>query len=336
MRIYYDKGIVIQQNESKIFLDPSRKIRDNSGKVLVGITHAHSDHLKKHDAEMLMTPETRDLAGFDSSVSHYDEEVEFGDLTITQRNANHILGSSQFEVHNGKSVAYTGDVRLNKSFLFKECQVVHPDVLIIESTYGMPHFSFPSSEQVFNEIKEWVEEKKEKGVNIVFGGYSLGKSQELIKILNLIGVKPFVSSTIADYSSVYVKNGVDLSYSVYGEASKQGLYVSLEAREKMNSDSFVSIVPPHLINKQLLKSFSFNGRETSAALLTGWGSLYSFASKGVERVFALSDHADFNQLISYVEKAEPNLVYTVHGYTKQFAREVKKRTGVPAYSLKGE
>ncbi len=334
MKLYFERGIVIQQGEKKLYLDPSSKIKDKSDDVLVGITHAHSDHLKKHDAETLMTPETRDLAGFDAGTSAYDEEVEFGDLTIIQRNANHILGSSQFEVHNGKSVVYTGDIRLNKGFLFEECPVVHSDVLIIESTYGMPHFNFPSSEQVFNEIKEWVEEKKEKGNNILFGSYSLGKSQELIKILNLIGVKPFVSSSIAAYSDVYVKNGVDLNYSVYGEASKAGLYVSFEAGEEMKADSFVAIVPPHLINKQLLKSFSFNGRETSAALLTGWGSLYSFASKGVEKVFALSDHADFNQLISYVEKAEPNLVYTVHGYTKQFAKEVKKRTGIPAYPLK--
>ena len=87
MKIYFDKGIVIQQKEKKLYLDPSRKIREKSEDVLVGITHAHSDHLKKHDAEMLMTPETQDLAGFYSKTSRYDEEIEFGELSITQRNA---------------------------------------------------------------------------------------------------------------------------------------------------------------------------------------------------------------------------------------------------------
>ncbi len=334
MKISFDKGIVIQQDGKKLYLDPSRKIKEKSEDVLVGITHAHSDHLKKHDADTLMTPETRDLAGFYSQTSRYDEEIEFGDLSITQRNANHILGASQFEIHNGKSVVYTGDIRLNKGFLFEKCPVINSDVLIIESTYGMPHFSFPSSEAVFESIKHWVLEKQEKGVNVVFGGYSLGKSQELIKVLNLIGVAPFVSSKIAEYSNVYVKNGVKLEFETYGEVAKEGLFLSPEAREKMNSSSFVAVAPPHLINKQLLQKFSFNGKETTAALLTGWGSLYSFASKGVEKVFPLSDHADFNQLLSYVEQAQPHLVYTVHGYAKEFAREVKSKLGIPAYSLK--
>jgi len=334
MKIYFDKGIVIQQNEKKLFLDPSRKIRDKNENVLVGITHAHSDHLKKHDAEMLMTSETRDLAGFYSKTSAYNEEVEFGDLTITQHNANHILGSSQFEVRNGKSVVYTGDIRLNEGFLFEQCPVVNSDVLIIESTYGMPHFKFPSSKKVFQSIKEWVEEKQEKKMNVVFGSYSLGKSQELIKVLNLIGLTPFVSSKIAEYSKVYVNNGVKLKYENYGEVTKEGLFLITEAKEKMNSDSFVAIAPPHLINKHLLRKFSFNGKETSAALLTGWGSLYSFASKGIERVFPLSDHADFNQLINYVEQAEPNQVFTVHGYAKEFAKQIKNKLGIPAYPLK--
>ena len=334
MEIFYDKGIVIQQNEKKLYLDPSRKIKENNEDVLVGITHAHSDHLKKHEARTLMTPETRDLAGFDSSVSQYDEEVEFGDLTITQRNANHILGSSQFEVHNGKSVVYTGDIKLNKSLLFDGCSVPSSDVLIIESTYGMPHFSFPSVDAVFEDIKKWVENKISKGNNVLFGGYSLGKSQELIKILNMLGFVPLVSSRTAEYSSVYKKNGVKLDYIDYGEVNKNGLNPNENAIEFMEEGNFVAIMPPHLISKQFIHSFSFNGRETAAALLTGWGSLYSFASKGIEKVFPLSDHADFNQLISYVEKAEPHLVYTVHGYDKQFASEVKKRLGIPSYALR--
>jgi len=334
MKIYFNKGIVIQQNEKTLYLDPSKKIREKNENILVGITHAHSDHLKKHDAEMLMTPETRDLAGFYSNTSNYDEEIEFGDITITQRNANHILGSSQFEIHNGKSVVYTGDIRLNKGFLFNQCPVVDSDVLIIESTYGLPYFNFPSTEKVFNSIKKWVLEKQDKKINIIFGSYSLGKSQELIKVLNLIGLTPFVSSKIAEYSSIYVKNGVKLEYEQYGEVTKEGLFFLPEAREKMQTNSFVAIMPPHLITKHLLQKFSFNGRETTAALLTGWGSLYSFASKGVEKVFPLSDHADFNQLLSYVEQAQPHLVYTVHGYAKEFAREIKNKLAIPAYSLK--
>ena len=93
-------------------------------------------------------------------------------------------------------------------------------------------------------------------------------------------------------------------------------------------------MPPHLINRDLIHSLSVNGRRTSAALLTGWGHLYSFASKGVERVFPLSDHADFNQLMTYVEQSDPHQVFTVHGYDKQFAKSVRQKLRIPACPLK--
>ena len=271
-----------------------------------------------------MTPETRDLAGFEATTIDYNKEFEFGDLTIIPRNANHIMGSSQFEIHNGKSITFTGDFRLNNGLLFDPCHIVDTDVLIIESTYGMPHFSFPEVTHVLENIGKWVNEKQQKGNNILFGSYALGKSQEVIKTLNNLGIKPVVHPKIAHFSEIYNKHNHNLEF------------VSSESPEAHGflRKQFTAIMPQHQINKELISAVSTNGRDTSAALLTGWGSLYSFASKGIERVFPLSDHADFKQLIDYVEQSDPHQVFTVHGYEKEFALEVKKRLGIPACSLK--
>jgi len=42
----------------------------------------------------------------------------------------------------------------------------------------------------------------------------------------------------------------------------------------------------------------------------------------VDLVLPLSDHADFNELVEYVRRAEPEKVYTVHG-TPGFAAHLR-------------
>ena len=68
-------------------------------------------------------------------------------------------------------------------------------------------------------------------------------------------------------------------------------------------------------------------------MVSGWGidesSKYRYR---VDKVFPLSDHADYNQLIDFVGKVNPKTVYTVHGFTNQFAADLR-REGITAWSL---
>ena len=52
---------------------------------------------------------------------------------------------------------------------------------------------------------------------------------------------------------------------------------------------------------------------------------------GADAAVPFSDHADFDQLIEYVERAKPSRVYTMHG-TSEFARQLRSR-GVEAEHL---
>ena len=60
------------------------------------------------------------------------------------------------------------------------------------------------------------------------------------------------------------------------------------------------------------------------AVLTGWaldkGTRYF---NGADQAIPLSDHADFSELSEYVKKAQPQRVYTVHGFAEfaEFLRE---------------
>jgi Cft2 family RNA processing exonuclease len=48
-------------------------------------------------------------------------------------------------------------------------------------------------------------------------------------------------------------------------------------------------------------------------------------------MIALSDHADFSELLEYVDRAKPRVVYTVHG-DASFSKYLR-RQGVEAYHL---
>jgi Cft2 family RNA processing exonuclease len=63
------------------------------------------------------------------------------------------------------------------------------------------------------------------------------------------------------------------------------------------------------------------------AFFSGWAideESYVHRMK-VGRVFPLSDHADFNELVKTVEKCSPEKVFVSHGYDHEFAAHLKSR-----------
>src|SRR5207237_8135799 len=69
------------------------------------------------------------------------------------------------------------------------------------------------------------------------------------------------------------------------------------------------------------------------ALVSGLAKDAEFARLfGADTTFDLSDHCDFDELMDVVERSGADQVYTVHGYTEDFARSLRKR-GIRASAL---
>ena len=49
--------------------------------------------------------------------------------------------------------------------------------------------------------------------------------------------------------------------------------------------------------------------------------------------FPISDHADFSSTMKFIEECSPKQVYTVHGSTKELAKQVEKQLGISAQPL---
>ena len=71
-------------------------------------------------------------------------------------------------------------------------------------------------------------------------------------------------------------------------------------------------------------------------MISGWavdpGAIYRYQ---VDAAFPLSDHADYPDLLRYVELVQPKRVLTLHGFAAEFARDLRER-GIEAWALSEE
>lgn len=298
-------GIALKVDGQTILLDP--KISD----FISFVSHAHADHSPRDIiTKPYCTRETYELikvrdSNFQANVVKEGKELKFDGFSAKMFSSGHVLGSTQILIETGEeSILYTGDFKMEQGLTCKSLDIQKADVLITEATYGRPEFVFPSVENVREEIARWTSEQIEKGFKINFGGYPIGKSEEIIKLLNNKGISPKVSETIRKYCEVYNDFGMKLKF----------------LEKETSSDIFVR--PMHDI-------YSIREKKSKNCVLTGWSL---FRNSGVLG-FPLSDHCDFNQLIKFVKEVEPKKVYCVHGYKKEFAKEVRSRLGIPARAL---
>jgi len=282
---------------------------DHSDCDLPFLSHAHSDHtsgVKKHK-KIIASPETLELSGIAAELASHDG--------ATMLPAGHILGARQLLLDcDGERVAYTGDFSIKPNIFGLKAEIPSCDRLIMEATYGDPAYLFPPMEDVHRMVSEWV--KANPTSNLVIGCYELGKAQEMIKILNECGTAPIVTEKTEDFCSIYQKYGVKLDRIVVGTE---------EAEETM-SKPFVSILPMGKAKRyfayRLAEAFE---RPTLCAVATGWALHYRYDS---DTAFPLSDHADFNDLVHYIEESGAKSVEFFTGDGSRVLDAVKAKSGV--------
>src|SRR4029077_14305030 len=77
-------------------------------------------------------------------------------------------------------------------------------------------------------------------------------------------------------------------------------------------------------------------RRKRVAMISGWAvdpnAVYRYQ---VDAAFPLSDHADYDDLLRYVDLVRPKRVLTLHGFAGEFARDLRER-GIEAWALSAE
>jgi DNA ligase-1 len=314
--VQYERGVYLPKEN--IWLDPWDQ------KPFAFVSHAHSDHIAAHD-EIIVSERTARLMQARLAGERKEHVLPFGqrtkvhDLDVTLLPAGHIFGSAQFflETKTG-SLLYTGDFKLRHGQSAEPAEWTHAETLIMETTYGLPRYRLPSTEAVIAQIVAFCRDAIDDGEVPVLLGYSLGKAQEILCALGGAGLTPMLHDSVFRMTRIYEQFGQKFcEYERYHANAVTGK---------------VLICPPSANRSRMLEKIP----RKRVAMISGWavdpGAIYRYR---VDAAFPLSDHADYDDLIRYVELVQPKRVLTLHGFAAEFAADLRNR-GVEAWALSAQ
>src|SRR6202047_3910664 len=313
MKVTFERGIFLP--ELDLWLDPQDE-RDTAF-----VSHAHADHIGNH-REVILSEITAKLMATrlpGQRVEHslpFRSPVHFRGASVTLLPAGHIFGSAQLHIKlRGESLLYTGDFKLRQGKSAESIEWLHADTLIMETTYGLPKYIFPPFEQVIAEVTKFCLEALEENLVPILFGYSLGKAQEILAALHGSGLRILLHPSVYKLTNLYQELSRPLpEYFLY--------------EERLTAGSVV-ICPPNANRTRLVQRI----KNRRTAILTGWAlNSATIHRYQCDAAYALSDHADYPELIRYVELIQPKRVFTVHGFAREFAEDLRRR-GIEAWSL---
>lgn len=315
--VRYARGLSLPQ--VGLWLDP-REPRD-----LAFVSHAHSDHIGRHRESVLTAATARLMGariGVGDGIQHvleFRERLELRPgLEVMLIPAGHVLGSAQAWIRSDAgTLLYTGDFKLRRGASSEACEFEAAETLVMETTFGLPHYVFPPMDEVLARVVKFCVEAREDGVTPVLLGYSLGKAQEILAALETAGLPIMLHGAVWKMTEIYRSLGVR-----FPECTK---YEAGAVRDE------VVICPPGASGSAMLRKLG----KVRVAALTGWamdpGAIHRMRC---DAVFPLSDHADYPDLIRHVEQVNPKRVLTLHGFAREFARDLRAR-GIEAWALTG-
>lgn len=302
-----------------LWLDARKRQR---GSERVFVSHAHADHIAAHD-EVILTEATSLFMRTRLPGKRREHVVNFGARTelqfereifhVTALPAGHILGSAMaFIEWRGETLLYTGDFKLRPSLAAEKSEACRADMLIMETTFGLPRYQFPPEETVRGDIAKFCREALTDGATPVLYGYSLGKSQEILRALADAKLPIMLQRDVRKMTKLYEKLGRE--------------FPAHEAFDPETARGKVIIAPPNSL--KTLQKVALDPIRSAA--ITGWAMDSSCRYRsGTDAAFPLSDHADHDGLLELVKQVQPKKVFTVHGFTREFAQTLRAQ-GVDA------
>ena len=294
-----------------LYLDPSGEV-DRAF-----ISHAHADHLGEKSArEVLGSRETlallraRDRPRTGATELEWSKPVDCrltagtGTARLCVEPAGHILGAAQLVIdHPGGRFVYTGDYRTGAGRTHAAGAPILCDQLLVESTFALPIFAFPPRERTFAELVAFCRAALDEGRTPVVLGYALGKSQEIVHALLEASLPVIAHGAVFRMCEAFETLGVPLGvadgrlrpYSAETSAAHQGL-------------KGVLVAPPNA--QRMVRKV----KRASVAFVSGWALIDAMIDqRRADAGFAISDHADHDDLVTTVLATGARDVAVTHG-----------------------
>ena len=317
-RVSLGYGIFVEHGATRYALDPRAPVKAD----YTFVSHAHMDHVETpHPGSVVLTSrETALLARA--------RGVELGPKTldppegVAMLDSGHILGARALCIED--ELLYTGDAAGRARAFMSRCKTKKARVLITETTFGDPQYVFPPLDEVVKRVNEMISHTFDKGRPVVLMGYPLGKSQILSYLFS--SWNPFfVYGHVSEMNRIYRESGIDLQK----EAKTIGATL-----EGLPQGPWVMVAPMMSSRNKLAARLKKEYRAVLASF-SGWAVQQGYGrSLGADYSFPLSDHCDYNELLSLAREVSPELVYTTHGFTSEFAKTLRGE-GFDAKPLEG-
>src|SRR6266567_4470194 len=316
LEVRYERGVHLHAHD--LWLDPWEPKR------FAFVSHGHGDHIAPHE-EIILSEGTARLLQARMPGMRTEHVLPFGeqrrvhDVDVTLLPAGHIFGSAQlFLSRENETLLYTGDFKLRRGKSAEAAEWRRADTLIMETTFGLPRYQFPPTEQVIEQIVAFCRDAIQEEAVPVLLGYSLGKAQEILCSLDGAGLTPMLHGSVYQMTRIYEQFGQ--SFCKYVRYNKNDVAGK------------VLICPPSASHSPMVEKIP----RKRVAMISGWAvepnAVYRYQ---VDAALPLSDHADYNDLVRYVDLVQPKRVFTLHGFAAEFARDLRER-GVEAWALSEE
>lgn len=316
---FTDKGIYCEQ--AGVYIDPWKPVE----RAL--ISHGHSDHAYPGHKHYLCTKTalpvikhrlylTNNIEGLD-----FGEAVNINGVNFSFHPAGHIPGSAQVRVESkGEVWVFSGDYKLHNDGISEPFEPVKCHVFITESTFGLPIYKWKPQEEIFGDINAWWKKNSSEGKASVISGYTLGKSQRILKNVDRSIGRIFTHGAVDSVNRVMKSQGLDLP-----EAPRV-----TDQIPKEDLRSALIICPPSAVGSPWVRRFL----PYSLGVASGWMKLRGTRRRrGADRGFALSDHADWPGLNLAIMETGAHKVFVTHGYTEVFAQWLR-HNGMEAQEVK--
>ena len=306
---FTEKGIYCSQ--AGVYLDPWRGV----DKAL--ISHGHTDHARwgsRHyiTHEINVTIIKHRLGKISVTGKKYGEVFNINGVRFSFHPAGHVPGSSQIRVeHKGEVWVFTGDYKTQVDGISTPFEPVKCNTFITECTFGIPVFQWEEPNIVHESINHWWVNNKNDQTTSLLMGYSLGKVQRLLKHLDPSIGKIFTHGATEKMTQI-LRQFIDFPPT------------ELITRETTKKDIEGNLVlaPPAVLGSPWVKKLG----KLSTGYASGWMAFRGARRRrAVDRAFILSDHADWQGLLSAIKATGCENIITTHGYTEIFAQYLKEQ-----------
>lgn len=295
------------------YIDPWRPV------ARAVVTHAHSDHARSGCESYLAARSGAAILqmrlGSQARISYVDfgQSQSIGGVRVSLHPAGHMTGAAQVRLEvAGEVCVVSGDYKLQHDPTCAAFEAVRCHTFVTESTFGLPLYRWDAPAEVFAEVNQWWRHNQSVGAASLLLGYTIGKAQRLLSSVDSSIGPIFAHGAILNACRAYRACGVKLP----------PIHNVMEADPKYDWSRALIVAPPSALGSTWLRRFG----DVSTALASGWMRVRGIRRRrAVDRGFVLSDHVDWQDLMTAIEATGAQQIWVTHGYTSQVVRTLEAR-----------